>query len=121
MPEGFTVGDIPIGDGDLFLIAGPCVIESETHAMKMAAALARITTEKRIPYIFKASYDKAKKVCGFWPKCVAKPASRCLPMCTKPPTSAELRKLLMFCRFRLSCAARPTSWRRPQRLVGPLM
>ncbi|HEX4950146.1 MAG TPA: 3-deoxy-8-phosphooctulonate synthase [Blastocatellia bacterium] len=44
-----------------FLIAGPCVIESESHALKMAAALAAITTKLDIPYIFKASYDKANR------------------------------------------------------------
>ncbi|MBL8208145.1 MAG: 3-deoxy-8-phosphooctulonate synthase [Blastocatellia bacterium] len=42
-----------------FLIAGPCVIESETHALKMAEAIALLTTKLNIPYIFKASYDKA--------------------------------------------------------------
>jgi 2-dehydro-3-deoxyphosphooctonate aldolase (KDO 8-P synthase) len=44
-----------------FLIAGPCVIESESHALKMAAAIAAITTKLDIPYIFKASYDKANR------------------------------------------------------------
>ncbi len=44
-----------------FLIAGPCVIESESHALKMAAAIAAITTKLNIPYIFKASYDKANR------------------------------------------------------------
>lgn len=47
--------------GELFLIAGPCVIESEKHAMGMADAIARITSRFRIPYIFKASYDKANR------------------------------------------------------------
>ncbi len=44
-----------------FLIAGPCVIESEAHALKMAEAIAAITTKLDIPYIFKASYDKANR------------------------------------------------------------
>ncbi len=44
-----------------FLIAGPCVIESEAHALKMAAAIAAITTKLNLPYIFKASYDKANR------------------------------------------------------------
>ncbi len=44
-----------------FLIAGPCVIESESHALKMAAAIAAITAKLDIPYIFKASYDKANR------------------------------------------------------------
>jgi 2-dehydro-3-deoxyphosphooctonate aldolase (KDO 8-P synthase) len=43
------------------LIAGPCVIESEAHARKMADAIQRITSDLGIPYIFKASYDKANR------------------------------------------------------------
>jgi 2-dehydro-3-deoxyphosphooctonate aldolase (KDO 8-P synthase) len=57
----FEVGDIHIGAGKLFLIAGPCVIESEAHVRKMADALQRITSDLGIPYIFKASYDKANR------------------------------------------------------------
>ncbi len=45
----------------LFLIAGPCVIESETHALKMAEAIASIARDKKVPFIFKASYDKANR------------------------------------------------------------
>ena len=50
-----------IGGGVLFLIAGPCVIESEAHALKMAEAIAAVAREKQVPYIFKASYDKANR------------------------------------------------------------
>ena len=50
-----------IGGGELFLIAGPCVIESEAHALKMAEAIASIAHERKLPYIFKASYDKANR------------------------------------------------------------
>jgi 2-dehydro-3-deoxyphosphooctonate aldolase (KDO 8-P synthase) len=50
-----------MGGGDLLLIAGPCVIESEAHALKMAEAIASIVRGKKIPYIFKASYDKANR------------------------------------------------------------
>jgi 2-dehydro-3-deoxyphosphooctonate aldolase (KDO 8-P synthase) len=32
----FQVGDVRIGSGDIFLIAGPCVIESEEHAIRVA-------------------------------------------------------------------------------------
>ncbi|MBV8514590.1 MAG: 3-deoxy-8-phosphooctulonate synthase [Acidobacteria bacterium] len=49
------------GKNPLFLIAGPCVIESEWHARKMAESVARIATDAGIPYIFKASYDKANR------------------------------------------------------------
>jgi len=43
------------------LIAGPCVIESEAHARSMAEAVQRITSDLGVPYIFKASYDKANR------------------------------------------------------------
>ena len=59
--DTFQVGDVTIGGGQLFLIAGPCVIESEEHAMKMAEAIAKIAQSKNLPYIFKASYDKANR------------------------------------------------------------
>jgi 2-dehydro-3-deoxyphosphooctonate aldolase (KDO 8-P synthase) len=57
----FEIGNVPVGSGALFLIAGPCVIESETHARKMADAIQRITSDLKLPYIFKASYDKANR------------------------------------------------------------
>jgi 2-dehydro-3-deoxyphosphooctonate aldolase (KDO 8-P synthase) len=53
----FTIGD----RAQFFLIAGPCVIESEAHAIKMAEAVSGVTRAMRIPYIFKASYDKANR------------------------------------------------------------
>jgi 2-dehydro-3-deoxyphosphooctonate aldolase (KDO 8-P synthase) len=57
----FEVGSVHVGSGKLFLIAGPCVIESEAHVRKMADAIQRITSDLGIPYIFKASYDKANR------------------------------------------------------------
>jgi len=57
----FDIGSVPVGRGRLFLIAGPCVIESETHARAMADAIGRIASDLGIPYIFKASYDKANR------------------------------------------------------------
>jgi 2-dehydro-3-deoxyphosphooctonate aldolase (KDO 8-P synthase) len=60
--RNFSAGKIRFGgDAPLFLIAGPCVIESEAHAMNMAERLGEITSELGIPYIFKASYDKANR------------------------------------------------------------
>jgi 2-dehydro-3-deoxyphosphooctonate aldolase (KDO 8-P synthase) len=50
-----------VGSGELFLIAGPCVIESEPHARKLADAIQRITADLGVAYIFKASYDKANR------------------------------------------------------------
>ena len=61
MTHSFQVGDVTIGGGQLFLIAGPCVIESEGHALQMAQAIASVAREKKLPYIFKASYDKANR------------------------------------------------------------
>jgi 2-dehydro-3-deoxyphosphooctonate aldolase (KDO 8-P synthase) len=59
--HSFDVGAVPVGRGQLFLIAGPCVIESEEHARKMADAIQRIAADLKVPYIFKASYDKANR------------------------------------------------------------
>jgi 2-dehydro-3-deoxyphosphooctonate aldolase (KDO 8-P synthase) len=56
-----TIGDVSIGDGPLVLIAGPCVIESEAHAVETALALRDIARGARVPLVFKASYDKANR------------------------------------------------------------
>ena len=57
-----SLGSLRLGGGNaLFLIAGPCVIESEGHARSMAERVARIAADARVPYIFKASYDKANR------------------------------------------------------------
>jgi 2-dehydro-3-deoxyphosphooctonate aldolase (KDO 8-P synthase) len=57
-----ALGSLRLGGGNpLFLIAGPCVIESEAHACAMAEKIARIAADCGVPYIFKASYDKANR------------------------------------------------------------
>ena len=61
MTHSFDIGPVPVGSGKLFLIAGPCVIESETHARTLADAIQRIAADLNIPCIFKASYDKANR------------------------------------------------------------
>src|SRR5271168_1533216 len=61
MHTSFQVGDINIGSGNLFLIAGPCVIESEEHALRMAEIIKGVTRALGFPFIFKASYDKANR------------------------------------------------------------
>ncbi len=61
MSSSFKVGDVTIGDGSLFLIAGPCVIESEEHTLKMAECIAGVARALKMPHIFKASYDKANR------------------------------------------------------------
>ena len=57
----FNVESVAIGDSSFFLIAGPCVIESESHALKMAEAIGAVTRKLNVPWIFKASYDKANR------------------------------------------------------------
>jgi 2-dehydro-3-deoxyphosphooctonate aldolase (KDO 8-P synthase) len=57
----FQVADVRIGSGNLFLIAGPCVIESEKHALFMAEVIKGVTRSLNLPFIFKASYDKANR------------------------------------------------------------
>jgi 2-dehydro-3-deoxyphosphooctonate aldolase (KDO 8-P synthase) len=57
----FQIGDVRIGSGKLFLIAGPCVIESEEHAIRMAEIIKGVTKALGLPFIFKASYDKANR------------------------------------------------------------
>lgn len=57
----FQVEGIRIGSGNLFLIAGPCVIESEEHALFMAEVIKGVTRSLNVPFIFKASYDKANR------------------------------------------------------------
>jgi 2-dehydro-3-deoxyphosphooctonate aldolase (KDO 8-P synthase) len=60
--RSIPIGAFRIGAREpLVLIAGPCVIESEGHAMKMAERLVKIAARAKIPLIFKASYDKANR------------------------------------------------------------
>ena len=61
MSLSFQVEGVRIGSGDLFLIAGPCVIESEKHALFMAEVIKGVTRSLNVPLIFKASYDKANR------------------------------------------------------------
>src|SRR6201984_2194388 len=61
MATSFQVDNLRIGSGNLFLIAGPCVIESEKHALFMAEVIKGVTRSLNIPFIFKASYDKANR------------------------------------------------------------
>ena len=60
--RSIAVGPLSIGgQNPLALIAGPCVIESEKIAMEIAEKLKRITEDLHVPFIFKASYDKANR------------------------------------------------------------
>jgi 2-dehydro-3-deoxyphosphooctonate aldolase (KDO 8-P synthase) len=54
-----------VGNGaPLLLIAGPCVIESDTHALDLAIAIRDIAARAGVQYVFKASYDKANRTSG---------------------------------------------------------
>ena len=58
-------GGLSIGGGSqLLLIAGPCVIESESHAVETALAVRDVARRVGLPYVFKASYDKANRTSG---------------------------------------------------------
>lgn len=61
MSVSFQVEGVRIGSGNLFLIAGPCVIESEEHAIRMAEIIKGVSRSLNFPFIFKASYDKANR------------------------------------------------------------
>jgi len=57
-----SVGELTVGGGaPLALIGGPCAIEDERHALMMAERLQRMTTDARVPFIYKSSYDKANR------------------------------------------------------------
>src|SRR5258708_25296084 len=55
--DGFRVGN----EQPFVLIAGPCVIESPEHALAMARRLSQLARKNRMPFVFKASYDKANR------------------------------------------------------------
>ena len=60
--QPISVGGVPAGGGaPLFLIAGPCVIESDEHVRRMAGAISKITRRLKLPLIFKSSFDKANR------------------------------------------------------------
>ena len=61
-PTKVHIGPLAVGgDSPHILIAGPCVIESETIVLETAAGIAKIAQELHIPFIFKVSYDKANR------------------------------------------------------------
>lgn len=61
MINAVQVADYRIGEGELVMIAGPCVIESAGATLEIARALKDISQELSLPLIFKASYDKANR------------------------------------------------------------
>ena len=61
MDTKIQIADFSIGDGNLVLIAGPCVIESAAATLEIAQTLKEIAGKLNLPLIFKASYDKANR------------------------------------------------------------
>ena len=61
MVKAVQLGNLSIGSGALLLIAGPCVIESEQHALGLARSIKSIAARCGVQYVFKASYDKANR------------------------------------------------------------
>lgn len=61
MPYSVEIGKMRLGDGNFFLIAGPCVIENEDLVLKTAEQITRIAAAHKVPLIFKSSYDKANR------------------------------------------------------------
>ena len=62
MPQEVAIGKLTVGGAQPhFLIAGPCVIESEALALETAARIAEIARALKMPFVFKSSYDKANR------------------------------------------------------------
>jgi 2-dehydro-3-deoxyphosphooctonate aldolase (KDO 8-P synthase) len=62
MTRTVWIGPLPVGGGHpMLLIGGPCAIESETHALMTAERLARIAGDRKVPFVYKSSYDKANR------------------------------------------------------------
>lgn len=60
VPKPLSLKDLT-SSNSFFLIAGPCVIESEEHSLKMARAIKEIADKNGIPFVFKSSFDKANR------------------------------------------------------------
>ena len=60
----FKIGSATVGGRNLLLILGPCVLESEKAAFRTARSLVAMTKRLGVPFIFKASYDKANRTSG---------------------------------------------------------
>ena len=56
-----SVAPVTLGGSQMVLIAGPCVIESREHALRMAQYLKSLADQSGVPFIFKASFDKANR------------------------------------------------------------
>lgn len=61
MSDPFSIRNVEVGTGRLFFILGPCALESEEFAWEMARSVNDIATRLGVPFLFKASYDKANR------------------------------------------------------------
>jgi len=59
--KAISINNVTFGEGPLGIIAGPCVIESRDHALKMANAIGEISVKVDLPVIYKSSFDKANR------------------------------------------------------------
>lgn len=62
--RSFAIGNAKVGGPDLLIIAGPCVVESESLCLSIAAELQKLTAARGLPFVFKASYRKANRSSG---------------------------------------------------------
>lgn len=64
-PVTAQLGSFTVGPGrPLVLIAGPCVIESREHSLRLGDAIAALARRQKLPFVFKASFDKANRSSG---------------------------------------------------------
>ena len=61
MKKNFVINSIEFGGADLPIIAGPCVIESRDHVLRMAENIKKSTANLGFPLIFKSSFDKGNR------------------------------------------------------------
>ena len=61
MKKNFVINSVEFGGSDLPIIAGPCVIESQEHVLRMAEKIKTITEDIGLPMIFKSSFDKGNR------------------------------------------------------------
>ena len=61
MDSYFKIDDVDITPGRLFVILGPCVVEDEKVVLDLAGSIKEISEEVKIPFVFKASFDKANR------------------------------------------------------------
>ena len=127
MKTFFKVDGLEITDDKLFLIAGPCVIEDEGLTREIAVEVKKIAAELGIPYIFKASFDKANR--SSFSSARGPGLEKGLPILARikeeigvpvlsdihePGQAAQAARSFRSCRSRPFSAARPTCcWPRP--------